>query len=85
MLLIGSQFLSLIQIFMFANRADSGESNLKVAAYEAINEFILSAENSECINVIHALVPVFLARLEKTFAAQVMDVAQRVCSTQLLL
>lgn len=52
-------------------RSDANENNLKASAYEAINEFIQSAENAECLKVVSALVPVFLGRLEKSFTVQV--------------
>jgi hypothetical protein len=53
------------------HRPDADESNLKASAYEAINEFIQSAENWECKQVVKDLVPVFQSRLENTFKAQV--------------
>lgn len=52
-------------------REDSDENNLKASAYEAINEFMQSAEGAECMQVIQALVPIFITRFEATFNVQV--------------
>eukprot|EP00026_Physarum_polycephalum_P002372 Phypoly_transcript_02378.p1 GENE.Phypoly_transcript_02378~~Phypoly_transcript_02378.p1 ORF type:complete len:872 (+),score=134.15 Phypoly_transcript_02378:215-2617(+) len=59
-----------------AERPDADESNLKASAYEAINEFIQSVETEDCRQAIIQLVPIFLTRLEKTFADQVQVLSQ---------
>jgi importin subunit beta-1 len=59
-----------------ADRKDADENNLKASAYEAINEFIQSVETDDCKQAIHALVPIFLTRLEQTFADQLQALSQ---------
>eukprot|EP00026_Physarum_polycephalum_P002142 Phypoly_transcript_02146.p1 GENE.Phypoly_transcript_02146~~Phypoly_transcript_02146.p1 ORF type:complete len:854 (+),score=127.98 Phypoly_transcript_02146:100-2661(+) len=78
---------SVIGLLNASERPDADESNLKAAAYEAINEFVQSAENEECKQVVKDLVPVFQARLENTFKIQVISQEDReqVSETQGLL
>jgi len=60
------------QLGVATEREDSSESNLRTSAYEAINVLIQSGAKDTHPVILNAL-PIFLARLEKTFTMQIVS------------
>eukprot|EP01111_Echinosteliopsis_oligospora_P003973 TRINITY_DN1625_c0_g1_i2.p1 TRINITY_DN1625_c0_g1~~TRINITY_DN1625_c0_g1_i2.p1 ORF type:complete len:655 (-),score=151.14 TRINITY_DN1625_c0_g1_i2:191-2155(-) len=58
------------------DRDDADEENLKISAYEAINEFI-NAADQPCYPLVSALIPVLIERLKKTFSMQILTPEDR--------
>lgn len=67
---------TVLALLAATDREDSDEENLKISAYEAINEFI-NAADQECHPLIGLLVPLLLERLTKTFSLQILTSEDR--------